>query len=59
MTIKKRVKLLQKRKENYLKELEEITTEFEKGYLLGSIRSINEELNYLEDLWLDGVENVW
>ena len=54
MTIKKRVNILKKRKDNYINELNNDLTDFQRGFLVSRINLLNDEINYLQDLWLEG-----
>lgn len=62
MTIKEKMETLQKIKFDYVIEYDkakkENRTDFIELYLNPRIDEIVREINQLEDLWLDGVENV-
>lgn len=62
MTIKEKMATLQKIKFDYVIEYDkakkENNTDFIELYLKPRIDDIVREINQLEDLWLEGVENV-
>lgn len=58
MTIKKRVNILQKRKDKYISELNNDLTDFQRGFLVSRINLLNDEINYLQELWLEGKQYV-